>query len=68
MGTWMAVGSQVQSRILDSVEAQQELIKLNTKEIQHNYRLLTTKAEITNDLLAQILEQIKSTSFHELGS
>jgi len=68
MGTWMAIGSQVQSRILDSVETQEELIKLNAKEIQYNYRLLTTKAENTNDLLTQILEQIKSTSFHELGS
>ena len=68
MGTWMAVGTQTQSRILDSIEPQQELIRLNTKEIQHNYRLLATKADTTNDLLAQILEQIKSTSFHELGS
>ena len=68
MGTWMAVGTQTQSRILDSIEPQQELIRLNTKEIQHNYRLLATKADTTNDLLAQILDQLKSTSFHELGS
>ena len=68
MATWITLASQVQSRILDSVEAQQELIKLNTKEIQHNYRLLGTKADAQTDLLAQILEQIKSTSFHELGS
>ena len=64
----MAVGTQTQSRILDSIEPQQELIRLNTKEVQHNYRLLATKADTTNDLLAQILDQLKSTSFHELGS
>ena len=68
MATWITLASQVQSRILDSVEAQQELIKLNTKEIQYNYKLLGAKADTQNDLLAQILEQIKSTSFHELGS
>ena len=73
MGTWMAVGTQTQSRILDSIEPQQELIRLNTKEIQHNYRLLATKADTTNDLLAQILDELKSISVignrdFELGS
>ena len=68
IGTWLKIGTQPQSRILDSIEPQQELIRLNTKENQHNYRLLATKADTTNDLLAQILDQLKSTSFHELGS
>ena len=73
MGTWIAVGTQTQSRILDSIEPQQELIRLNTKEIQHNYRLLATKADTTNDLLAQILDELKSISVignrdFELGS
>ena len=73
IGTWLKIGTQTQSRILDSIEPQQELIRLNTKEIQHNYRLLATKADTTNDLLAQILDELKSISVignrdFELGS
>jgi hypothetical protein len=60
MGTWMAVGSQVQSRILDSVEAQQELIKDNTKTIERLGQLIGTNLNTTNNLLKDVIEGLRS--------
>jgi len=60
MGTWMAIGSQVQSRILDSVEAQQELIKDNTKTIERLGQLIGTNLNTTNSLLKDVIEGLRS--------
>jgi len=60
MSTWMAVGSQVQSRILDSVEAQQELIKDNTKTMERLGQLIGTNLNTTNNLLKDVIEGLRS--------
>ena len=56
----MAVGSQVQSRILDSVEAQQELIKDNTKTMERLGQLIGTNLNTTNNLLKDVIEGLRS--------
>ena len=60
MSTWMAIGSQVQSRILDSVEAQQELIKDNTKTMERLGQLIGTNLNTTNNLLKDVIEGLRS--------